>query len=246
MNSLKGKVIVITGGSGLLGTAFLKAIRSAGGIAINADVSEKNNISEGLLHCDITKEESVREAIKSVVDYHGQINGWINNAYPRTEDSGNYLEDLEVSTWNKNIDMHLNGYFICSKFVLEQMRKQGNGSLINMGSIYGILGPDFTIYEGTPMTNSATYSAIKGGLINFTRYCAAFYGKYNIRVNSISPGGIFDNQNDIFVKNYCHKTPLKRMGTPEDIAPSAVFLLSDQSSYITGHNLVIDGGWSIV
>ena len=126
------------------------------------------------------------------------------------------------------------------------MKSQNSGSIINMGSIYGVVGNDFTIYEGTKLTSAAAYSAIKGGIINFTRYLASYFGKYNIRANCVSPGGIFDNQNEVFVKNYEHKVPMKRMGSPDDIAPSIAFLLSDDSKYITGQNLIIDGGWTII
>ena len=126
------------------------------------------------------------------------------------------------------------------------MVKQKRGSIINMASMYGVVAPDFTVYDGTNMTMPAAYSAIKGGLVNLTRYIAAYYGPQQIRVNTVSPGGIFDNQNTIFVRNYEKKVPMRRMGTPSDIAPSVVFLLSDDSKYITGQNLIIDGGWTAI
>ena len=118
--------------------------------------------------------------------------------------------------------------------------------VINITSIYGVVGNDFTVYEGTGGTSPAAYSAIKGGLINFTRYLASYFGKYNIRANCVSPGGIFNHQNEIFVKNYEKKVPMQRMGTPEDIAPSVAFLLSEDAKYITGQNLIIDGGWTAI
>ena len=142
--------------------------------------------------------------------------------------------------------MHLNGYFLCCQQALNQMKKQKSGSLINIASIYGIVAPDFSIYGEMPQGNSSAYSAIKGSLINLTRYLAAYYGRHNIRVNSISPGGIFDNQKEPFLTNYNNKVPLGRMATPEEISPSVSFLLSDDSTYITGHNLVIDGGWTAI
>ena len=126
------------------------------------------------------------------------------------------------------------------------MKIQKSGSIINITSIYGVVAADFTVYEGTGGTSPAAYSAIKGGLINFTRYLASYFGKYNIRVNCVSPGGIFDKQNSVFVKNYQNKVPMKRMGNPEDIAPSVTFLLSEDSKYITGQNLIIDGGWTSI
>jgi NAD(P)-dependent dehydrogenase (short-subunit alcohol dehydrogenase family) len=126
------------------------------------------------------------------------------------------------------------------------MIKQGFGSIINMTSIYGVVGNDFTIYEGTEIKTAAPYAAIKGGLINLTRYLASAYGKNNIRFNCVSPGGIFDNQNPKFVKAYENKVPLKRMGNPNDIAPVVSFLLSDDSKYITGQNIIVDGGWTCI
>jgi NAD(P)-dependent dehydrogenase (short-subunit alcohol dehydrogenase family) len=126
------------------------------------------------------------------------------------------------------------------------MKKQGFGNIVNIGSIYGIVGPDFDIYENTNSTMPAAYSAIKGGVITFTKYLASFYGKYNLRVNCVSPGGIFNNQNEQFVKRYETKTPLKKMAKANQISPAIVFLLSDSAEYITGHNLVVDGGWTIV
>jgi len=126
------------------------------------------------------------------------------------------------------------------------MKKQGFGSLINMSSIYGLVGPDFTIYEGTDMTMPAAYAAIKGGLNNLTRYLASYYGVSQVRINTVSPGGILDNQPKSFVDNYNKKVPLKRMGNPKDIVSAVYYLLSDEANYVTGHNLVVDGGWSII
>tara|TARA_B110000208_G_C11522156_1_gene341062 strand:- start:281 stop:685 length:405 start_codon:yes stop_codon:yes gene_type:complete len=133
-----------------------------------------------------------------------------------------------------------------SQQVALQMAKQKSGSIINMASMYGVVAPDFTVYDGTNMTMPAGYAAIKGGLVNLTRYIASYFGPQNIRVNTVSPGGIFDNQNITFVQNYEKKVPMRRMGTPDDIAPSVVFLLSDESKYITGQNIIIDGGWTAI
>lgn len=243
---LKDKIIVVTGGSGLLGNTFLEEVHKHGGIALSVDkVASTKNAFE-FYECDATEETSVSATIDKILSKYGRIDGWVNNAYPRTSDWGAKVEDLKMDSWRQNIDMHLNSYFMCSRMVLEKMKTQQTGSVINLSSIYGFLGPDFTVYDGTQMTNPAAYSAIKGGIINFSRYLASYYGQYNLRVNCISPGGIFDHQNEIFVSNYNKKVPMKRMGTPNDIAPSVAFLLSDSATYITGHNLVIDGGWSIV
>lgn len=244
--NLNKKIIVVTGGAGLLGSEFIKQLKEQGSVAICADISCADDIENSCLHLDITSEESIKNVIKLVLDKYGKIDGWVNNAYPRTGDWGNWIEDLPLDSWKKNIDMHLNGYFSCCQLVLEQMKKQQSGSFINMASIYGVVGPDFTVYEGTKMGNAIGYAAIKGGIINLTRYLASYFGKYNVRVNCVSPGGIFDNQPEPFLSNYNNKVPLKRMGLPKDIAPSIVFLMSDGASYITGHNLIVDGGWTAI
>jgi NAD(P)-dependent dehydrogenase (short-subunit alcohol dehydrogenase family) len=127
------------------------------------------------------------------------------------------------------------------------MKNNLSGSIVNVASIYGVVGNDFTIYENTDgMTSPAAYSAIKGGIINFTKYLASYFGSYGIRVNAVSPGGIFNHQNKTFVKQFEYKVPLKRMARPEEIAPSITFLLTDESTYITGHNLIVDGGWTSI
>lgn len=245
MFSIKDKVIVVTGGNGLLGKQMVSTFRNQGAIVIAADIYFEEK-SQDDLKLDITDENSVKNGVAAIVSKYKRIDCWVNNAYPRTKDWGAKFEAIPIESWRKNVDMHLNGYFMCCQVVLEQMKKQEFGSLINMSSIYGIVGPDFTVYEGTEMTMPAAYAAIKGGLNNFTRYLASYYGPYQIRVNTVSPGGIFDNQPELFVNNYKRKVPLKRMGSPKDIVSAVNFLLADESSYITGHNLVIDGGWSII
>ncbi|MFM7023960.1 MAG: SDR family oxidoreductase [Flavobacteriales bacterium] len=242
---LKDKVIVVTGGNGLLGSKMLQFAREAGAIGISVDImaDEKDPYQSKI---DISSKESVDKCVEGIIAKYGRIDGWVNNAFPRTKDWQTKFESVPFASWQQNVDMHLNGYFLCCQVVLEKMKKQQSGCLVNMASIYGVTGPDFSIYEGTEMTSAAAYSAIKGGLVSFTRYLASYYGSFNVRVNAVSPGGIFDNQNPVFVQNYIRKTPLKRMGRPEDIAPAIVFLLSDGASYITGHNLVVDGGWTII
>lgn len=245
MFSIKDKVIIVTGSSGLLGKQIVKSLRTQGGIVFEADISF-NEITSFCLNMDISDEEAVKDGMKKVLDIYGKIDGWVNNAYPRTNDWGNKLENIPIESWRKNVDMHMNGYFICSRIALEQMKIQKSGSLINMSSIYGMIAPDFTVYNGTEMTTPAAYAAIKGGLVNLTKYFAAYYGPFQVRANCISPGGIFDHQPEVFINNYCNKVPMKRMGNPEDIVPAIHYLLADESSYVTGHNLMIDGGWSII
>lgn len=245
-NRLENKIIIVTGGNGLLGAAIVERIKSEGAFCINFEINGKTNDNLSNVACDITNEDSINNALTLVIEKYNRIDGLVNNAYPRTKDWGNKFEDVSLYSWRKNVDWQMNSYFYISQQVAIQMGKQKNGSIINMASMYGVVAPDFTVYEGTNMTMPVAYSAIKGGLINLTRYMAAYFGPQHVRINTISAGGIFDNQNAIFVQNYEKKVPMRRMGTPDDIAPSVAFLLSDDSKYITGQNLVIDGGWTIV
>ena len=244
---LDDKVIVITGGSGLLGRAMVSKARSLNATVLNLEVSVSTNWKEGHVTCDITSPDSVRRTIGEIRNRFGRIDGWVNNAYPRTEDWGRKFEDILLESWRKNVDMQLNSVFFINQLVLERMKEQGSGSIVNISSIYGVVGNDFTVYENTGgMTSPAAYAAIKGGVVNLTRYLASYYGAYNVRVNCVSPGGIRDKQHPEFIRNFEHKVPMKRMGLAEEIAPAVCFLLSDDASYITGHNLMVDGGWTAI
>lgn len=254
---LTGKIAFVTGGVGLIGTEVTKALADAGAKVIILDINkekadklQKQLKKEGkdveFEEFDTTNLEEVDEKIEDLRKKYKRIDIWINTAYPRTKDWGESLENLSLSSWRENIDIHLNSYSWISKKVCQIMKKQKGGCLINFGSIYGVVGNDFTIYEGTPINPPMAYNAIKGGIINLSRYLASYFGKYNVRVNTICPGGIFDNQNKIFVKNYSKRALLKRMGTPEDIAAAVLFLASDASSYITGTAFMVDGGWTAI
>ena len=245
--NLKNKVIIVTGGSGLIGESIINNIRDCGGIAINGDLNPGDTNKKFYYKCDITNAESVNSFLNDVISKYGKIDGLVNNAYPRTKDWGNKFEDIELSSWKLNVDMQLNSCFFITQKVTEYMKINQSGSIVNIASIYGVVGSDFSIYENTSgMTSPAAYSAIKGGVINFTRYLASYLGKQGIRVNCVSPGGVFNDQNINFVKQYSKKVPLGRLAKPNEIAPSVSFLLSSDSSYITGHNLVIDGGWTAI
>jgi NAD(P)-dependent dehydrogenase (short-subunit alcohol dehydrogenase family) len=246
MSRLKDKIIIVTGGSGLIGKGIVNKITEEGGIAINADINVLTNNDLSNILCDITNENSIQNVVDTIISKYGKIDGLVNNAYPRSPDWGRSFENVSYESWRTNIDWQLNSVFIFCKKVLVEMKKRSSGSIVNIGSTYGVVSPDFSIYEGTTITSDPTYSAIKGGVINFTKYLAAYFGEFGIRANCISPGGIFDNQNPLFVERYTKKVPLKRMGTPADIAGPVSFLLSQDAKYITGHNLMVDGGWTII
>lgn len=246
MGRLDNKIIIVTGGNGLLGSEIVANIRDEGAFCINLDINHDTSSDLSSILCDITDTNSINGTIELIINKFNRVDGLVNNAYPRTEDWGLKFENIDYQSWQFNVDWQLNSHFYITQEVSKYMVNQGSGSIVNMASIYGIVGPDFTVYEGTEMTMPAAYSAIKGAIVNFSRYLAAYLGPSGVRVNTVSPGGIFDNQNLIFVNNYNKKVPLRRMGYPKDISPSVSFLLSNESNYITGQNLIIDGGWTSI
>ena len=246
---LRKKVVVVIGGAGLIGSEIVKGLSDFGAKVYVADTNEKaarKTKAKGVkfIYLDITSEDSISKALNEVYNKAKKIDVLINCAYPRTGDWGLKLEDVPFDSWKDNVNNHLGGYFLCSKVVADLMKKKAKGVIINFASIYGVVAPDFSIYKGSKMTMPVAYSVIKGGVIAFTKYMATYYSKYNIRANVISPGGVFNGQDSAFVKKYAMKTPLNRMADPKDIVGAAIFLSSDASSYITGQNLIVDGGWS--
>lgn len=255
--SLENKVAFITGGAGLIGTEVTRALADAGARVVILDIDEtkvqklieqlKNDgLDVEFEKFDVTDLQSIEERIDKLYSKYGKIDVWVNTAYPKTGDWGNKLEDLSLESWRKNVDMQLNSYSWISRKVCLVMKEQKTGSLINFGSIYGVVGNNFSVYDGTDLTSPMAYSAIKGGIVNLSRYLASYFGEFNVRVNTICPGGIFNNQNETFVKNYERNTPLKRMGKPEEIASAVLFLASDASAYVTGIALMVDGGWTAI
>lgn len=259
--TLENKVCIITGGAGLLGGAFSFACAEVGAIVIIVDINQKAgellavNIREKTKNrnvffkkADITDENEVRGLIASVAGEFKGIDCLVNNAYPRNKNYGALFEKVTYKDFSDNISRHLGGYFLVTREVATVMKRQQYGSIVNMGSIYGFAAPRFEIYSNTTMTTPIEYSAIKGGILNMTTYLASYLGAYNIRVNALSPGGIANNQPKNFVRQYTKKVLLgveKRMAVTSDIMGALIFLLSDSSSYITGQNIVVDGGWSL-
>lgn len=254
---LKGKVAVVTGGAGLLGKEIIRGLAEFSATAIIADsdkkkankiVDEYGYLGENVLFypLDITKEDSISKLLNFIDKKFGRLDIWVNNAYPRTSDWAIPFEGINKASWRANVDMHLSGYMSCCQKCAEYMKMKKSGVIVNMASIYGIVGPDFSIYKNTLMTMPAAYAAIKGGIIAFTKYLASYYGRYNLRINCVSPGGVHNKQPVTFVKKYAAKVPLGRMALKEDIVGAVLYLVSDASKYVTGHNLVVDGGWSAI
>jgi len=222
--NLEGKVVLITGAAGIQGPEHVKAFTAAGAKVIATDIKE----------LDVTSTDSINQAVKKIIGEYGRIDVLVNNAGA----TGKYAAD-----WDQIIKVNLTGTYLCCQIIGAAMKQ---GSIINVSSIYGLVGPDLSMYEqaeyaGKPMGVPAGYTASKGGVIALTKYFASLYAP-KIRVNCVTPGGIFDNQDENFVKKYSSKTMLGRMAKRNEVSGALLYLASDLSSYVTGANLAIDGG----
>lgn len=251
MLGIKDKTVIVTGGCGLIGKEIVKELKEVGARVINADIALNTDAEAGTFRLDLSDNASIDSLVAFVREHFGRIDALINAAYPHTRDWSDYFfEEEPFEHFKRNVELQLDSVFYLDQQVAKVMMEQKGGSIVNFGSIYGIVGNDFTIYEEYGGTSTGAYCAIKGGIINFTRYLASYLGKWNIRVNCVSPGGVFDKnspeQNEIFIRNYTHKCPMKRMAEPEDIAPVAIFLASDMARYVSGQNIAADGGWTAI
>jgi NAD(P)-dependent dehydrogenase (short-subunit alcohol dehydrogenase family) len=258
MFDLSGKVVILTGAAGFLGSEFADVLSEAGANVVLADIREHEckdlakNLSKKYstaplgIFVDVTDKTSVEEMVNRIVSKYSKIDSLINNAIyePRTRDLHAPLEDFSLENWNKVIAVNLTGVFLCAQAVGKQMVRQGYGSIINISSIYGIVGADQRIYGKSGINSSVAYAASKGGVVNLTRFLATYWEGKNIRVNALTLGGVFNRQDNEFVKNYCYRTPLGRMANKWDYRGAILFLVSDASLYMTGANLIVDGGWT--
>ena len=251
---LDGRVALVTGGAGIYGIHITRALAEAGAhVVIASRNSEQCKEVAGTLgeeglkvsgaELDLGSSESIQALCEEIVSEFGKLDILFNNAVAR---AGGDPSTVTQEDWIGAMKVNSTGFFMSCKIFGEQMVKQRSGVIVNISSIYGVVGPNFNIYEGTDITSPANYAFAKGGMINFTRYAASYYGRFGIRVNCISPGGFQTDQPETFIKNYSKQTPLGRMATDDDIKGAAVFLASDASAYITGHNLMVDGGWTAI
>ena len=251
MLGIKDKSIIVTGGCGLIGREIVRALKEEGARVLNADITLATDPEAGTFKLDLSDNASIDALAAFAVEHYGRIDALINSAYPHTKDWSDYFfEEEPYEHFKRNVELQLDSVFYLDQQVAKVMMRQKDGSIVNFGSIYGIVGNNFTIYEEYGGTSTGAYCAIKGGIINFTRYLASYLGKWNIRVNCVSPGAAFDRnspeQNEIFIRNYTRQCPMKRMAEPEDIAPVAIFLASDMARYVTGQNVAADGGWTCI
>jgi putative oxidoreductase-dehydrogenase len=254
LTGIKDKIVVITGGAGLLGKEFCQTIANNGAIAIMAEyditIAEKacnllgnRNIIPAQI--DITNKSSIEALINSLSTQYGRIDALINSAYPRNKNYGNDFFEVTYNDFCENVGMNLGGYFLTSQQFAKYFEKQGYGNIINLASIYGVVAPRFEIYNNTKMTNPVEYAAIKSGLIHLTKYMAKYFKGKNIKVNTITLGGIEDHQPESFLRAYKEFCLNKGMLDAKDISGTILYLLSDLSEFVNGQNIVVDDGFTL-
>lgn len=255
---LKNQVVVITGGCGLIGREFVSAVLNNGGRAVIADIdtikgeqlcaefSSHYGTGRVIYHkMDICSQASLQETIQHITSQFGPIGALVNNAYPRNKQYGRKLEDVTYADFSENISINLGGLFLASQQFALEFRKQGYGNIINIASIYGVVAPRFSVYEGTSMTMPVEYAAIKSAVIHLTKYFATYFKGRSIRVNCISPGGVSDAQPETFLARYKEFALNKGMLNVQDLTGTLLFLLSDMSLFVNGQNIIVDDGWSL-
>lgn len=256
--NLQGRVALITGGAGHIGSAIGDALAELGAAIAVLDMGDCEAAANRLrdhygvdtlpVQVDLNDEATVRTTPEIVVRQLGRLDILVNCAgfgrAAKLEGWVTPFEQQSADTWRKALEINLTASFVLTQACTEALRASGCGSVINVSSIYGMVGPDMRLYEGSDRGNPAAYAASKGGLLQMTRWLATVLAP-DIRVNAITPGGVWRSQPQEFLDGYNARTPMGRMATEEDLKGAAAYLASDLSAYVTGHNLVVDGGWTV-
>jgi NAD(P)-dependent dehydrogenase (short-subunit alcohol dehydrogenase family) len=261
---LTGRTAIVTGAAGLLGRRHCKALAEAGACVLATDMD--SSACESVAHelggnalgvaADVTDPQSVRDLLKVALEQTGRVDVLVNNAAindmfenPAAALELSRFENYPLEMWQRSLHVNVTGVFLCSQIIGAEMAGAGKGSIVNIGSTYGVVAPDQSLYldpDGNQrFFKSPVYPASKGAVLAFTRFLAAYWGAAGVRVNALSPGGVENRQDDFFIQEYASRTPLKRMAAPNDFMGALVFLASDASSYVTGANLLVDGGFTI-
>jgi len=259
MLDLSGRVAIVTGGAGHIGQALSHALAELGAVVVVVDLNQERSevVAQEItrvygtralpLALDLTDEQALRDTPSVVLEQQGRLDILVNCA-ALVASSGlkgwaTGFPEQRTDAWNLGLEINLTVPFVLAQACGDALAASGNGSIINIGSIYGMVGPDMRLYEGTAMANVAAYAASKGGLLQLTRWLATVMAP-KVRVNSVSAGGVWRNQPEAFHQRYVDRTPLGRMATEEDLKGAVAYLASDLSQYVTGQNVVVDGGWT--
>jgi len=277
---LQGRVAVVTGGAGLLGEEFCRTLAEAGAAVVVADIqaaaaqklaaeicstsSPPGGAASGAppaigVGVDVTEPASVQQMVQAALETYGRLDILVNSAAldPKVAPSGKIaaavgsFETFPLEAWNRALAVNLTGAFLCCQAAVQPMLAQGSGVIINLSSIYGLVGPDQRIYQRQEEAAAAPsqykpvyYSVSKAGILGLTQYLATYYAGRNIRVNALTPGGVYNQQDPAFVQAYSSRAVLGRMARKDELNGALLFLASDASAYMTGANLIVDGGWT--
>lgn len=234
--SLEGKVIVITGNKGLIGRAFEEACRQFGANVVGFDLPEN----------DVTSEKDIIRFKDKIIKSYRKIDGLVNCHHAKPIGFFDNVEGYTESSWDEVMDSNLKGTYTMCKVIGTHMSQNGGGSIVNVASTYSVVAPNHKIYDNItePLKSPVSYAASKGGVMALSNYLATYWAEKNIRVNLITPHGVWNNHEGVFEENFSELSPMNRLSFNYEVAGGLVYLLSDAASYVTGHNLIIDGGWT--
>lgn len=259
---LEGRVAVVTGAAGIIGSVIAQRLAAFGAVIALVDVDSEGlqravdglgeRVQARAFQCDLAAPDEIVATVQAIISWAGRIDILFNNAATKTEDLAAFfapVESYSMNTWREVMAVNLDGLFVMARECANDMLRRGSGAIVQTASIYGAIAPDMRIYEGSyylgrRINTPPVYVASKGGVIALTSYLATLWAALGIRVNAISPGGVSSGQNGVFHQKYCARVPMGRMANAEEIADAAIFLASPAASYITGQNLMVDGGLS--
>lgn len=256
---LSGRIAIVTGGAGLLATEHAIALSDQGAKVILADFNlEKckkaaealanNNVETTAKFCDVTKKDSWENLLKEILTEFGKVDILVNNAgFTNQTKSANFdagFENFPLEDWNAIMNVNLTGTFLGCQVIGKHMVENGKGSIINIASLYGVVSPNHKIYPGTGVSQPVAYTVSKHGVISLTKYLATLWAEKGVKVNALTPGGIFNDHKGLFLERFKQLNPIGRMSDKSELRGGIVYLASDASSHVIGHNLIIDGGWT--
>lgn len=255
--SLEGKVIIVTGACGVVGRALCEAIAQFGGKVVVADIDQKNasQFAQELterngVECEgikvnVADKKSVIQLKEKILEIYGQFHGLVNAHQNKSHLIFEPFEDVSEENWDKVVEVNLKGTFLMCQVLGSWMARNGGGKVVNFPSTYSVVAPNQNLYKGTSLGCPAAYSASKGGIDALSRYLASYWAELKVHVNMVTPHGVWNNHEDSFEKNFAKFSPMQRLSYNHEVAPAVIYLLSDASSYVTGSNMLVEGGWSV-